>query len=145
MCEVGAVNILDRKISRPQRGHFRRYVMTPKRKVVEFRVTKDAIPPPGTELTAQHFVPGQFIDVTSKSIGKGTSGVMKKWGFKGQPASHGVSLMHRSGGSIGCSTTPGKVWKGKKMAGRMGGYQVTRQNSQVSSLLLFVMFPTSIN
>ena len=80
------------------------------------------------ELTARHFVPGQFVDVQGVTTGKGFQGVMKRWGFKGQPATHGVSLKHRSGGSIGNCQDPGRVWKGRKMPGRMGGKVRTQQN-----------------
>jgi large subunit ribosomal protein L3 len=87
---------------------------------------------PGTTIDARHFVPGQFIDIIATSNDKGFQGGMKRWGFGGQPASHGNSLAHRSIGSIGCAQTPGKVWKGKKMPGHMGNNQVT-----VMKLLLY--------
>lgn len=120
-CEVAAI---DEKLDKapPQMvGHYRRYGLGPKKSARQFKVSPDAIPPTGTVLTAAHFVPGQFVDVVGTTVGKGFQGGMKRWGFKGQPATHGVSLTHRSIGSIGSSTTPSKVWPGKKMAGRMGG------------------------
>ncbi|KAJ1506635.1 54S ribosomal protein L3 [Coelomomyces lativittatus] len=93
--------------------------------VKEFQVTKNAILPPGHLLTTSHFEVGKFVDVQAKSIGKGFQGVMKRWGFKGQPATHGVTKKHRSPGSIGQSQDPSRVFKGKKMAGRMGNRTCT--------------------
>lgn len=113
------------------RGHFEAAGVPLKRKLAEFRVSPDALLPVGFELRSSHFVAGQFVDVAGTSIGKGFQGVMKRWGFAGQPASHGASLSHRSAGSIGACQDPGKVFKGKKMAGRMGGERVTVQNCQV--------------
>ncbi|KAI7844183.1 hypothetical protein COHA_002318 [Chlorella ohadii] len=113
------------------RGHFEAAGVPLKRKVAEFRVTPDALLPVGHELRASHFVAGQFVDVSGTSIGKGFQGVMKRWGFSGQPASHGNSLAHRAAGSTGACQDPGKVFKGKKMPGRMGGERVTVQNCQV--------------
>ncbi|KAI0362387.1 mitochondrial 50S ribosomal protein L3 [Trametes cingulata] len=109
-------------------GHFRRAGVSPKRIVKEFPVTPDAHVPVGTTLSAIHFVPGQFVDVIAKSIGKGFQGTMKRWNFKGLRASHGVSISHRSAGSIGAHQDPGRVWPGKKMAGRLGGERITTQN-----------------
>ncbi len=106
-------------------GHFDAAGVPYKRKTKEFRVTNDAILPVGHTITAAHFVPGQYVDVSGTSIGKGFQGVMKRWGFAGQPASHGNSLAHRKGGSTGQCQDPGKVFKGKKMAGRMGGARAT--------------------
>jgi large subunit ribosomal protein L3 len=91
-------------------------------------VTPDAALPPGTPITAAHFVAGQYVDVTGVTKGKGFAGVMKRWGFAGQGASHGNTKSHRRPGSIGGRTDPGKVWKGKKMAGRMGGERKTVKN-----------------
>ncbi|EFN54959.1 hypothetical protein CHLNCDRAFT_48876 [Chlorella variabilis] len=113
------------------RGHFDAAGVAPKRRLAEFRVSPDALLPVGHELRASHFVAGQFVDVTGTSIGKGFQGVMKRWGFAGQPASHGNSLAHRAAGSTGACQDPGKVFKGKKMPGRMGGERVTVQNNQV--------------
>ena len=104
------------------------------KKLVEFRVSEDALVDVGTELSAAHFVTGQFVDVTGTSIGKGFAGGMKRHGFKGLRASHGVSLAHRSLGSTGQCQDPGKVFKGKKMAGHMGNISVTTQNLKVVSI-----------
>jgi large subunit ribosomal protein L3 len=100
------------------------------RHAVEFRVTPDAADglALGTPLSAAHFAAGQYVDVVGTTIGKGFQGVMKRWGFGGQPASHGTSKAHRSAGGIGGCQDPGKVWKGKKMAGRMGGARRTAQS-----------------
>ena len=103
----------------------------PGRKLAEFRVTPDSLIPPGTQLHAQHFVPGQLVDVCGISRGKGFAGVMKRWNFGGGRATHGNSVSHRSHGSTGNSQDPGRVFKGKKMAGRMGGKRRTAQNLQV--------------
>lgn len=112
-------------------GHFASAGVPIKRHVAEFRVSPDSILPVGHTLSAAHFVAGQYVDVTGTTIGKGFQGVMKKWGFAGQPASHGNSLSHRSAGSTGSCQDPGKVFKGKKMAGRMGGKRRTVQNCLV--------------
>jgi len=100
--------------------------------VREFRVThQEYLPKPGTEIHARHFVPGQNVDIAGISKGKGFQGAMKRWNFKGMPASHGTSLSHRSLGSTGQCQDPGRVFKGKKMAGRMGGKRITKQNSRI--------------
>lgn len=99
--------------------------------IAEFPVTSNGLLPVGHKLNASHFVPGQYVDIRSKSKDKGFQGTMKRWGFKGQPQSHGTSLSHRSGGSIGQRKDPGKVWKGRKMAGHMGDEYVTTHNLQV--------------
>ncbi|KAI9142244.1 translation protein [Paraphysoderma sedebokerense] len=109
-------------------GHCAKFGVETKAKLGEFRVTEDALLPPGTEIRASHFVPGQYVDVTAPSVGKGFQGVMKRWGFKGQPATHGVSIVHRSLGSTGQCQDPGRVFKNKKMPGRMGGKPITTQN-----------------
>jgi large subunit ribosomal protein L3 len=106
-------------------------IINPGRRLQEFRVTEDSLLEPGTHLNASHFVPGQLVDVCGTSRGKGFAGVMKRWGFGGGRATHGNSLSHRSHGSTGNSQDPGKVFKGKKMAGRMGGKRRTAQNLQV--------------
>ncbi|KAH6566789.1 hypothetical protein BASA61_007296 [Batrachochytrium salamandrivorans] len=132
MVEVGAVAQRRlHRVSRPQLYHFRKYQVAPKKKITEFQVTPDACIPSGVVLSAAHFVPGQFVDVQAKTLGKGFQGVMKRWGFGGLPASHGTSISHRSLGSIGQCQDPGKVWKGKKMPGRMGGVNRTTQNLKV--------------
>jgi large subunit ribosomal protein L3 len=103
----------------------------PKRKVAEFRVSEDALIPVGAEITADHFVAGQYVDVTGTSIGKGFAGAMKRWNFGGLRASHGVSISHRSHGSTGGRQDPGKTFKNKKMAGHMGVERVTTLNLKV--------------
>jgi large subunit ribosomal protein L3 len=112
-------------------GHFDAANVPLKRKLVEFRVSPEGALPVGHTLSAAHFVPGQYVDVSGTSIGKGFQGVMKRWGFAGQPASHGNSLSHRAAGSTGMCQDPGKVFKGKKMPGRMGGKRKTVQNCLV--------------
>jgi len=118
-------------------------LLTPKRKLAEFPVTTDAVLPSGTQLTARHFVPGQYIDIQGITKGKGTQGGMKRWGFAGQPASHGVSLTHRSIGSVGANQSPGRVFPGKRMAGRQGNAKQTKMNNRIYKIdvkrnLLFV-------
>jgi large subunit ribosomal protein L3 len=113
------------------RGHFARAEVEPKRKVAEFRVSPENLIDVGAEITAGHFIPGQYVDVTGTSIGKGFAGVMKRHNFGGLRATHGVSVSHRSHGSTGQRQDPGKVFKGKKMAGHLGDERVTTQNLQV--------------
>ncbi|KAK9833250.1 hypothetical protein WJX74_009678 [Apatococcus lobatus] len=103
-----------------ERGHFAQAGQPLKRKLAEFRVTEDALLPAGTELRADHFVAGQYVDIQGTTLGKGFQGVMKRWGFAGQPASHGNTKAHRKAGGTGACQDPGKIWKGKKMAGQMG-------------------------
>ncbi len=129
--QLGAGRAKVKNLTKPERGHFAKAKVEPKRKVAEFRVSEDALIQVGVELSAGHFVAGQFVDVTGTSIGKGFAGVMKRYHFKGLRASHGVSLKHRSQGSTGNSQDPGKVFKGKKMAGHMGHRRVTTQNLMV--------------
>ena len=105
--------------------------MEPKRKVAEFRVSPENLIEVGAEITADHFVKGQHVDVTGTNQGKGFQGAMKRWNFGGLRATHGVSVVHRSHGSTGQRQDPGKVFKGKKMAGHMGNVQVTTQNLEV--------------
>ncbi|EIE87491.1 hypothetical protein G6F46_004745 [Rhizopus delemar] len=141
--QVGCTPKKEKNAPKPLIEHFKKLGVELRQKLFEFRVTKDAVLPIGTELTASHFVEGQFVDVTAPSIGKGFAGVMKRWNFKGLPASHGVSLTHRSAGSTGQRKWPSKVFKGKKMAGRLGGQNVTVQNLKVVKVdpalnLLFV-------
>ncbi|MDP6389622.1 MAG: 50S ribosomal protein L3 [Alphaproteobacteria bacterium] len=119
--------------NKAMRGHFAKAKVEPKRKLAEFRVSADAVLDVGAELSVDHFVEGQFVDVAGTSIGKGFAGAMKRHGFKGLRASHGVSVSHRSHGSTGHSQDPGKVFKGKKMAGHMGDERVTTQNLKVVS------------
>jgi large subunit ribosomal protein L3 len=113
------------------RGHFARAEVEPKRKLAEFRVSPENLIDVGAEITAGHFIPGQYVDVTGTSIGKGFAGVMKRHNFGGLRATHGVSVSHRSHGSTGQRQDPGKVFKGKKMAGHLGDERVTTQNLQV--------------
>ncbi|GAA6000866.1 mitochondrial 54S ribosomal protein uL3m MRPL9 [Rhodotorula paludigena] len=115
-------------------GQFRKAGVEPKMRVAEFDVTEDALVPSGTTISAAHFVPGQHVDVQAPSIGKGFQGVMKRHGFGGLRASHGVSISHRSHGSTGQHQDPGRVFPGKKMAGRMGGRNVTTQNLVVERI-----------
>jgi large subunit ribosomal protein L3 len=129
--QIGAGTAKAKNVTKPMRGHFAKANVTPKAKLAEFRVSEDALLDPGTALSVEHFVVGQYVDVCGTSIGKGFAGAMKRWGFKGLRASHGVSLSHRSHGSTGQCQDPGKVFKGKKMAGHMGDRRVTVQNLEV--------------
>jgi large subunit ribosomal protein L3 len=113
------------------RGYFAKAKVEPRRKLAEFRVTEDALIPVGAEITADHFVIGQFVDVCGTSIGKGFAGGMKRWNFGGLRASHGVSISHRSIGSTGGRQDPGKTFKNKKMPGHMGVDRVTTLNLKV--------------
>jgi large subunit ribosomal protein L3 len=122
-----------KNMSKAMRGYFAKAKIEPRRKLVEFRVAPDALLDVGAEITADHFIPGQRVDVAGTSSGKGFAGAMKRHGFAGLEASHGVSISHRSHGSTGGRQDPGKVWKGKKMAGHMGAVRVTTQNLQVVS------------
>ena len=129
--QLGVGKAKVKNVSKAMRGHFAVANIEPKRKVAEFRVSTDNLIEVGAELTADHFVEGQFVDVTGTSIGKGFAGAMKRHNFGGLRASHGVSVSHRSHGSTGQCQDPGKVFKGKKMAGHMGDVRVTTQNLQV--------------
>jgi large subunit ribosomal protein L3 len=120
-----------RNVSKAMRGHFAASKVAPKSEMAEFRVSTDALIPVGAELTADHFVVGQFVDVTGTSVGKGFAGAMKRHNFGGLRASHGVSVSHRSHGSTGGRQDPGKVFKNKKMAGHMGDATVTTLNLKV--------------
>jgi len=119
--QVGAGEVKLKHMTKPMMGHFAKAGTPPKKKLVEFDVSKDCLLPVGTTLYAQHFIPGMKVNVRGTTRGKGFQGVMKRWGFAGQPATHGVSLTHRSLGSTGNRQSPGRVFKGKKMPGRMGG------------------------
>ena len=129
--QVGVGNAKTKNVSKPMRGHYARAKVEPKRRLVEFRVSEDAMLNVGDEITVEHFVSGQKIDVAGTSIGKGFAGGMKRHNFAGLEATHGVSISHRSHGSTGNSQDPGKVFKGKKMAGHMGAERVTVQNLSV--------------
>jgi large subunit ribosomal protein L3 len=129
--QLGAGSRKVRNVSKAERGNFAIAKVEPKRKLVEFRVSQDGIIPVGAEITADHFVVGQFVDVTGTSIGKGYAGGMKRWNFGGLRASHGVSVSHRSIGSTGGRQDPGKTFKNKKMPGQMGVDRVTTLNLRV--------------
>ena len=131
--QLGVGEAKVKNISKPIRGHFAKSKVEPKRQIVEFRVSEDAMVEIGTEITAAHFVIGQFVDVVGITQGKGFAGAMKRHGFHGLRASHGVSISHRSHGSTGQCQDPGKVFKGKKMAGQMGNRQVTAQSLEIIS------------
>lgn len=120
-----------KNVTKPERGHFAKAGVEPKRKVAEFRVSDDALIDVGAEITVEHFVPGQFVDVVGTSIGKGFAGGMKRHGFGGLRATHGVSISHRSLGSTGNRQDPGRTFKGKKMAGHLGDKRVTVLNLEV--------------
>ncbi|CAO2185138.1 unnamed protein product [Urochloa humidicola] len=126
--QLGAGQKKEKHLTKPEVGHFRAQGVPLKRKLREFPVTEDALLPVGTTVTVRHFVPGQFVDVTGITKGKGFAGGMKRHGFKGMPASHGASLSHRSIGSTGQRDAPGRVFKNRKMPGRMGGVQRTVKN-----------------
>lgn len=138
--QVGCGSKRDKQLNGRQLGHYRSARVDNKRKLAEFRVSEDAVLPVGFELSAAHFVPGQFLDIAGMTIGKGFQGVMKRHGFKGQPASHGNSLAHRAPGGIGACQDPGKVWPGKKMPGRMGNKRRTVQSVWVYKVSLINTF-----
>jgi large subunit ribosomal protein L3 len=131
--QLGVGTRKTKNVTKPQRGHFAKAKVEPKRKLAEFRVDKNALLEVGAELSAEHFIPGQFVDVTGISIGRGFQGVMKRHNFSGLRATHGVSVSHRSHGSTGQRQDPGKVFKNKRMAGHMGDVRVTTQNLEVIS------------
>jgi large subunit ribosomal protein L3 len=121
-----------KRVSKAVKGHFAKAKVEPKKKVVEFRINdKTAMLEAGAVITAAHFVAGQYVDATGTTIGKGFAGAMKRHNFRGLEASHGVSVSHRSHGSTGQRQDPGKVFKGKKMAGHMGDIRVTIQNLEI--------------
>jgi large subunit ribosomal protein L3 len=129
--QLGAGVAKVKRVTAGLRGHFAKANVEPKRKIAEFRVTPDCLIGVGEEITADHYFAGQYVDVAGTSIGKGFQGAMKRHNFGGLRASHGVSVSHRSHGSTGQCQDPGKVFKGKKMAGHMGAVRVTTQNLQV--------------
>ena len=129
--QLGAGSAKAKRTSQAMRGHFAAAKVEPKRKIAEFRVAPENMIDVGEEITANHYFEGQFVDVSGTSIGKGFAGAMKRWNFGGLRASHGVSISHRSHGSTGQCQDPGRVFKGKKMAGHMGAARVTTQNLQV--------------
>ncbi|NNE58584.1 MAG: 50S ribosomal protein L3 [Hellea sp.] len=130
--QLGAGDAKPKRVSKAERERFAKAKVAPKKKLVEFRINEDATIGVGSELTADHFVVGQKVDVKGTSIGKGFAGAMKRWNFGGLRATHGVSISHRSHGSTGQCQDPGKVFKGKKMAGHMGARRRTMQNVEVA-------------
>lgn len=129
--QLGVGTAKTKNVSKPQRGHFSKAKVEPKARLAEFRVSVDALLEVGAEITAAHFMPGQFVDVVGTSIGKGFAGAMKRHNFGGLRASHGVSVSHRSHGSTGQRQSPGKTFKNKKMAGHLGAERVTTQSLEV--------------
>ncbi|WP_370674625.1 50S ribosomal protein L3 [Pleomorphomonas sp. PLEO] len=129
--QLGAGTVKVKNVSKAMRGHFAVAQVEPKREVAEFRVSPENLIEVGAELTADHFVAGQFVDVTGTSIGKGFAGAMKRWNFHGGRATHGNSVSHRSLGSTGQRQDPGKVFKNKKMPGHMGDERVTTLNLKI--------------
>lgn len=129
--QLGVGTRKTKNVTKPMRGHFAKAKVEPKRKLAEFRVNPDALLNVGDTLSVEHFIEGQYVDVVGKSIGKGFAGAMKRHNFGGLRASHGVSISHRSHGSTGQCQDPGKVFKGKKMAGHMGDERVTQQSLKI--------------
>ena len=129
--QLGAGTPKVKRVSKAMRGHYAAQKVEPKRKLVEFRVSEDNLISVGEELSAEHYLDGQKVDVSGTSIGKGFQGAMKRYNFGCLRATHGVSVSHRSHGSTGQCQDPGKVFKGKKMAGHMGAARVTTQNLEV--------------
>lgn len=128
--QIGAGHMSMKRVTKPMMGHFARAGVDPKHAITECQVSPDCLLPEGTDLTVRHFSPGQYVDIIGLTKGKGFQGVMKRYGFKGQPASHGVSLTHRSLGSTGALGI-NRVFKGKKMPGRMGNKKNTQKNNLV--------------
>ena len=131
--QLGAGSAKVKNLSKPERGHFAKAEVEPKAQLIEFRVAEDALLEVGAEISADHFVAGQLVDVQGHTQGKGFAGAMKRWNFGGLRATHGVSVSHRSHGSTGQRQDPGKVFKNKKMAGHMGDRQRTQQNLEIVS------------
>lgn len=129
--QLGAGKAKLNRISKPLRGHYAKNKIEPKKKLVEFRVSEDALLDVGAELGANHYIKGQYVDVAGTTIGKGFAGAMKRHNFGGMRASHGVSISHRAHGSTGQCQDPGRVFKGKRMAGHMGSVRATAQNLEV--------------
>ncbi|MCK5360494.1 MAG: 50S ribosomal protein L3 [Gammaproteobacteria bacterium] len=132
--QLGAGKAKVKRTSKQNRGHFAKAKVEPKKKLAEFRVSNENILEIGVELGANHFIAGQYVDVTGTSIGKGFAGAMKRHNFSGLRATHGVSVSHRSHGSTGQCQDPGRVFKGKKMAGHMGAERVTTQNLEIVAI-----------
>lgn len=129
--QLGAGVAKVKNVAKPQRGHFAKAQVEPKARLVEFRVAEDALLDVGAEISADHFIAGQLVDVAGHTQGKGFAGAMKRWGFGGMRATHGVSISHRAHGSTGNRQDPGKVFKNKKMAGHMGDRERTQQNLEI--------------
>ena len=130
--QVGSGEAKQKNVAKPQREHFAKAEVPLKMRVAEFRVeSEEALLPVGARISAEHFVAGQKVDITGHTQGKGFAGAMKRWGFGGLRATHGVSISHRSHGSTGNRQDPGRVFKGKKMAGHMGDRQRTQQNLEI--------------
>ena len=129
--QLGAGKAKAKNVAKPQRSAFGKAEVEPKAKVVEFRVDEDALLDVGARISAEHFVAGQLVDVAGVTQGKGFAGAMKRWGFGGLRATHGVSVSHRSHGSTGNRQDPGRVFKNKKMAGHMGARNRTQQNLEI--------------
>lgn len=132
--QLGTGAAKSKNVSKPLKGHFAKANVEPKKKLAEFRVSEDCLLSVGDQLSVEHFVAGQYVDVTGTSIGKGFAGAMKRHNFAGLEASHGVSVTHRSHGSTGQRQDPGRVFKGKKMAGHMGDTRVNVQNLKVVAI-----------
>jgi large subunit ribosomal protein L3 len=129
--QLGAGKAKPKNVNKAERGHFSLAKVEPKQKLAEFRVSEENLIGVGEEITADHYLAGQYVDIAGVSIGKGFAGAMKRHNFSGLRASHGVSISHRSHGSTGQCQEPGRVFKGKKMAGHMGSSRVTTQNLKV--------------
>ena len=129
--QLGAGTAKAKNVAKPQRAAFGKAEVEPKVRIAEFRVADDALLDVGAHISADHFVPGQLVDVAGVTQGKGFAGAMKRWGFGGMRATHGVSITHRAHGSTGNRQDPGRVFKNKKMAGHMGDRQRTQQNLEV--------------
>lgn len=132
--QIGFGDVKASRLNKAQRGQFAKVKLEAKKRLAEFRVSKDGLLEVGAEIGADHFVAGQYVDVTGITVGKGFQGVMKRHNFGGLPASHGVSVSHRSHGSTGHRQDPGRVFKGKKMAGHMGDVRATIPNLAVVSV-----------
>ena len=133
--QLGFNNKKLKNVTKPLKGFFAKAKSEPKEKVLEFRVSEDALLNIGDKISVNHYIPGQKIDVVGISQGKGFAGSMKRHNFGGMQASHGVSISHRAHGSTGNSQDPGRTWKGKKMAGQYGNVRVTTQNLTIEKLL----------
>jgi large subunit ribosomal protein L3 len=129
--QLGAGVAKVKNVAKPQRGHFAKAQVEPKARLAEFRVAQDALLDIGAEIAADHFIAGQLVDVAGHTQGKGFAGAMKRWGFGGMRATHGVSISHRAHGSTGNRQDPGRVFKNKKMAGHMGDRERTQQNLEI--------------